>query len=155
MKRQPLTLLQQHFGKSAEYYYHIARGIDNRPLINHRIRKSVGVETTFAQDIKICEDVIECLQSLLEQALTKAAEKQLVAHTLTVKIKYHNFVLITRSRTLPTIVTLTSATREFLEDLLSNTDIGERTVRLLGITLSSLENKAINRYRQLDLFSDW
>jgi len=115
----------------------------------------VGVEITFQQDIKAKQDVIAQLQSLLEKALSKIAEKQLVAHTLTVKIKYHDFVQITRSRTLPHVITAASTLVDILEDLLKNTDIGRRNVRLLGITLSSLENKAgQTRSRQMDLFND-
>jgi len=93
------------------------------------------------------------LQELLEKALQRAAEKQLTAYTLTVKIKYHNFVQITRSRTLP--YTVTKAT-EILEALIKNTGIGESSIRLLGVTLSSLDNKPIDkRFRQTDLFRDF
>ncbi|MGZ4995051.1 MAG: DinB/UmuC family translesion DNA polymerase, partial [Methylobacter sp.] len=83
-------------------------------------------------------------------------EKQLAAHTLTVKIKYHDFVQITRSRTLPQRITAESAMSVILEDLLNDTDIGRRNVRLLGVTLSSLENKSgQTHYRQMDLFNDY
>lgn len=153
LKQLSLEVLQQYFGKSGQCYYNLSRGIDTRPVNNHRIRKSLGVETTFQQDITTKEDAIEHLQSLLEKNLKKIAEKKLDAHTLTVKIKYHDFVQITRSRTLPRSVTDTSATRIILEDLLKDTAIGKRSVRLLGVTLSSLENQlAITRFHQMDLF---
>jgi DNA polymerase-4 len=156
LKKLSLAHLQQHFGKFALYYYNIARGIDNRPVNSHRIRKSIGVEFTFQQDIKTRQEVVQHLQRLLENALKKVTEKQLAARTLTVKIKYHDFVQITRSRTLPHAVTSTSTTLIVLENLLSNTDIGNRNVRLLGVTLSSLENEpALNRFQQMDLFSDF
>ena len=93
------------------------------------------------------------LRVTLDKALQRAAEKQLAAYTLTVKIKYHNFVQITRSRTLPYTVTKAA---ELLEELIKNTGIGESRVRLLGITLSSLENKRIDkRFQQTDLFRDF
>jgi len=67
-----------------------------------------------------------------------------------VKIKYHNFVQITRSRTLPYTVTKAS---ELLGESIKNTGVGESSVRLLGVTLSSLDNKPIdNRFQQTDLF---
>ena len=148
-----LIVLQQHFGKSAAHYYNICRGIDHRPVNSHRITKSVGVETTFQQDIKSRQEILRHLQDLLEKALQRAAEKKLAAYTLTVKIKYHNFVQITRSRTLPYTVTKAP---ELLEELIKNTGIGESRVRLLGITLSSLENKPIDqRFQQTDLFRDF
>ncbi|MGZ8161975.1 MAG: DNA polymerase IV [Methylobacter sp.] len=153
LKQLPLEVLQQYFGKLGQYYYHLSRGIDTRPVNNHRIRKSLGMETTFQQDIITKEDALEYLHNLLEKTLRKISEKKLDAHTLTVKIKYHDFVQITRSRTLPHSVTNTSATRIILEDLLKDTAIGKRSVRLLGITLSSLENQhAVTRFHQMDLF---
>ncbi|TAN70445.1 MAG: DNA polymerase IV [Methylobacter sp.] len=155
LKELPLEMLLHYFGKSGLHYYSISRGIDNRPVNNYRIRKSVGVEVTFQQDIKLKQDVITQLQKLLEKALSNVAEKQLVARTLTVKIKYHDFVQITRSRTLPYALTAVAPIRAILEDLLKNTDIGRRNVRLLGITLSSLENKSGQaHFRQMDLFGD-
>jgi len=155
LKALPLETLQHYFGKAGLHYYSISRGIDNRPVNNCRIRKSVGVEITFQQDIKAKQDVITQLQSLLDKALSKIAEKQLVARTLTVKIKYHDFVQITRSRTLPQIIGAASSIGVIVEDLVKNTDIGRRNVRLLGVTLSSLENKSEQtRFQQMDLFGD-
>jgi DNA polymerase IV len=154
LKELSLEMLQHYFGKAGLHYYSISRGIDNRPVNNYRIRKSVGVETTFQHDIKLKDDVIAHLQCLLKQALSRAAEKQLVAHALTVKIKYHDFVQITRSRTLPQRITAESTLDVTLEDLLKDTDIGRRNVRLLGITLSSLDKSGQSHYRQMDLFND-
>lgn len=65
----------------------------------------MGVGTTFQQDIRSKAEILQHLQALLAQALQKAADKQLLAYTMTVKIKFHNFVQITRSRTLPNTVT--------------------------------------------------
>ncbi|TAK63216.1 DNA polymerase IV [Methylobacter sp.] len=156
LKDQPLEMLQHYFGKAGLHYYNISRGIDNRPVSNYRIRKSIGVEMTFQQDIQLKQDALMHLQSLLEKALSKVDEKKLVAHTLTVKIKYHDFVQITRSRTLPDIITATSSLGFILEDLLKNTDIGRRNVRLLGITLSSLKNNSGQAdRRQMDLFNSY
>lgn len=155
LKAQPLETLQHYFGKAGLHYYNISRGIDHRPVNNDRIRKSVGVEITFQHDIKFKQDVIAQLQNLLQKALGKVAEKQLVAHTLTVKIKYHDFVQITRSRTLAHAVTIKSISDDVFEDLLKDTDIDRRNVRLLGVALSSLENKSGQiHFRQMDLFSD-
>ncbi|MFA6163307.1 MAG: DNA polymerase IV [Methylobacter sp.] len=155
LKELPLEILQHYFGKSGLHYYNISRGIDNRPVNNHRVSKSVGVEITFQQDIKARQDVIENLQNLLKKALAKATKKQLTARTLTVKIKYSDFLQITRSRTLPHIITAASTIGVILEDLLKTTDVGRRNVRLLGVTLSSLDDKSTQPYfQQMDLFSD-
>ena len=154
LKKISLEFLQYHFGKSGQHYYKICRGIDDRPVNCNRETKSVGVETTFQQDIKDRQVIVLHLQDLLEKALKKASEKQLAARTLTVKIKYHDFVQITRSRTLGYRLT-SSAVWPILENLLAHTDIGHRNIRLLGITLSSLENSFKSEYfQQLDLFED-
>lgn len=153
LKRKSLGFLIQNFGKVGQHYFNIARAIDHRPVNNHRESKSVGVETTFQVDIKEYAEVLRHLQSLLAQALTKLSEKQLTAQTLTIKIKYHDFVQITRSRTLSTIISESIDSVSIFESLLKNTDIGTRKVRLLGVSLSSFNHHAppLN-YQQMDLF---
>ncbi len=153
LKMQTLAFLKQNFGKAGHYYYNIARGIDHRPVNNHRTSKSVGVETTFQQDIKDRQIVLLHLDQLLKKALQKLNNKQLAAQTLTIKIKYHDFVQITRSRTLSQLISTSINTEPVFDGLLKNTDIGQRKVRLLGITLSSLQNKSdLVICQQLDLF---
>ncbi len=113
----------------------------------------MDVETIFQRDIGSRAEILQHLQALLPQALQKAADKQLLAYTLTVKIKFHNFVQITRSRTLAQSVTPAS---ELLEELIKNTGVGESSVRLLGVSLSSLQDGLIEqRFQQRDLFRDF
>ena len=153
LKQLTLEELQRHFGNSGTHYYNIARGIDNRPVVNARKSQSVGVETTFQQDIVTTHAVMEQLQRLYEKAFARLIEKNLSAHTLTVKIKYHDFVQITRSRTLPQTISSTTNIRDLLVALLKNTAVGKRNVRLLGITLSSLaDTESLSQLEQADLF---
>jgi len=153
LKKMPLALLQQYFGKSGQHYYNIVRGIDNRPVNNHRTSKSVGVETTFQTDIGDRSIILQQLLMLLQKALTKLTDKELIAHTVTIKIKYQNFVQITRSRTLPQAITDGSGLEMIFTELLKDTEIGEKKVRLLGVTLSSLQPSSLSNYRQLDIFN--
>ena len=153
IKKQSLAFLTQTFGKAGQHYYNISRGIDHRPVNNHRESKSVGVETTFQVDIKARQHVLQHLHKLLTKALTKLYDKKLTAQTLTIKIKYHDFVQITRSRTLSSTISDSMNLAPVFESLLKGTDIGQRKVRLLGVTLSSLQNQSqLLNYRQLDLF---
>lgn len=153
LKQVPLYLLQQHFGKSAQYFHDIARGIDQRPVNACRARKSIGVETTFDSDIQGLAAVLEQLQALLQQALTKLAQGSLIAHTLTIKIKFANFVQITRSRTLAEPIGDSPANLLLLSELLKNTGVERQAVRLLGVTLSSLDaGRQQQTCYQLDLF---
>jgi len=153
LKQQSLIFLTQQFGKAGQHYFNIARAIDLRAVNNHRESKSVGVETTFQQDIKERTEILKQLQLLLRQAIKKVTDKQLTAQTITIKIKYHDFVQLTRSRTLPYTITRSIDSKPVFDSLLKGTDIGQRKVRLLGISLSSLNNPAQRQiYRQLDLF---
>ncbi len=154
LKNQSLLFLQQHFGKTAQHYYNIARGIDHRPVNNHRVSKSVGIETTFQVDIKDRQHVLQNLQQLLSKALKKLHDKKLTAKTVTIKIKYHDFVQITRSRKLSQAISNDSNINTVFESLLKDTHIGQRKVRLLGVTLSSLQNHSQQQaYQQMDLFN--
>lgn len=153
LKKWTLPLLVRHFGKSGLHYYNIARGIDNRPVNNSLPSKSVGVEITFQEDIDDQTLILEQLRELLENALKKLAAKQLTAHTLTVKIKYHDFVQITRSRTLSHAITGDIGFDVIFTELLKNTGMGAKKVRLLGVTLSSLHTASLVNYRQMDLFN--
>lgn len=153
LKQQSLAFLVKQFGKAGRHYHDIARAIDHRPVNNHRESKSIGVETTFQRDITERAEVLAQLQSLLLKALKKLRDKKLTAKTLTIKIKYHDFVQITRSRTLALTLSESIDLEAVIESLLTNTEIGQRKVRLLGVTLSSFNNHGqwLN-YRQLDLF---
>lgn len=153
LKKWSLPLLVQHFGKSGQHYYDIARGIDNRLVNNYRPSKSVGVEITFQEDIADRTLILQELHALLDNALTKLAAKQMTAHTLTIKLKYHNFVQITRSRTLSQAITQVDGFDVIFADLLKDTEIGTKKVRLLGVALSSLHTSGLLHYRQLDLFN--
>ncbi len=153
IKEQSLPFLLKNFGKAGHYYYNIARDIDHRPVNNHRYSKSVGVETTFQVDIKDRRQVLQHLDLLFNKALKKLEAKKMAAQTLTVKIKYHDFVQITRSKTLSKIITDSTEKNLILEGLLKNTEVGRRKIRLLGVTLSSFKDPTqLLKYQQMDLF---
>ena len=152
IRKQSLTFLLQNFGKTGQYFYNISRAIDHRPVNNYRPCKSIGVETTFQVDILNRQDIISCLNELLKKAIKKLNDKQLSAQTLTIKIKYQDFVQVTRSQTLSNPLSGMIDTAAVFDSLLKNTDIGWRKVRLLGVSLSSLSDKSQFKYRQMDLF---
>jgi DNA polymerase-4 len=153
LKQWSLPLLIKHFGKSGQHYFNIAQGIDNRLVTNYRPTKSVGVEITYQHDIEEPTIILDQLCILLENALSKLAAKQMTAHTLTIKLKYHDFVQITRSKTLSQAITSTEGFETVLADLLKDTEAGTKKVRLLGVALSSLHTSALLNYQQLDLFN--
>ncbi len=152
LRKHSLAFLLQNFGKTGQYFYNISRVIDYRPVNNHRPCKSIGVETTFQVDILNRQDIVSCLNGLLKKVIKKLNDKQLSAQTLTIKIKYQDFVQVTRSQTLSNPLSGMIDTAAVFDSLLKNTDIGWRKVRLLGVSLSSLSDKSQLKYRQMDLF---
>lgn len=151
LKQFSLPVLQQHFGKAALFFYQIAQGIDQRPLRMQRESKSVGTEVTYAKDLKESKEVYRQLGILLEKALLKVHAKKLFARTLTVKIKYHDFQQVTRSLTIKKPINQPLISTAVFRQLLKKEAIGQRKIRLLGITLSTLGNQTSD-YQQMDLF---
>lgn len=138
IRAQSLTFLQQHFGISGSYYYGVARGICHRQVTPDRERKSVGGENTFFEDVTTFEDAWAHMQPILDKVWRHITANDVRGRTVTLKVKYADFTLISRSRTLSQSVadreTFASVTRELLEGVFPLA----KSVRLLGVTLSSL-----------------
>jgi len=129
------------FGKSGNYFYDIAHGMDDRPVEPNRIRKSIGKERTFSEDIDDTHEMLEILEDIavrLEDSLTKREAK---GRTITLKIKYFDFQSITRSVTIDEAVDNASVIMKFVKPLLSRTEAGEKKVRLLGISVSNFDDQ--------------
>ena len=130
--------LVQRFGKTGRYYYHIARAQDDRLVQPHRIRKSVGSERTFEVDLSEEEDLLERLQYLAREVAQDLARLQTTARTVTLKLKYFDFTLQTRSRTLSSYIAGSDALFTVARDLLRTPCLPPHPVRLLGISVSNL-----------------
>jgi DNA polymerase-4 len=104
MRNQSLEFMQANFGKAGAYYYWISRGVDNREVRANRIRKSVGAENTFFADLTEFEAMVTELQPLIEKVWRHCEDKGTRGRTVTLKVKFADFVLISRSRTLASAV---------------------------------------------------
>lgn len=139
LRGKSADFLREHFGKSGGWYYRISRGIDHRPVEPHRERKSIGAEDTFAEDVIEFEPARQEIETLAAKVWRSCNAKALTGRTVTLKVKYADFQQITRSRTIDRGVfdaeDLTSISTTLLEGLYPF----EKGVRLLGVTLSSLE----------------
>ncbi len=89
--------LVEVFGKAGHIFYHFARGIDERPVITYRERKSVGCEQTFLEDIYAKSAVIIELYHTVLELLERIAKSGFEGRTLTLKVKFSDFTQITRS----------------------------------------------------------
>jgi DNA polymerase-4 len=154
LRRQSRAFLSVHFGKAADYYYGVARGQDDRPVEADQPRKSVGAETTFAQDLKRWEEVEPVLQPVFAKIWDTCSRGGHAGRTVTVKVKYADFQQITRSRSgLRPIGSEEELARLGL-DLLRPCFPPRRGIRLLGVTISSLEAREHPPQAQLALLLD-
>jgi DNA polymerase IV len=143
--------LTQKFGKSGQYYYNISRGIDHRPVRSQRVRKSLGKETTFAEDTLSVEVLLAKLAPLAEQVLASLDKQELKARTLTLKVKYSNFQQVTRAYTSEEALDF-DAVQLLLPVLMAKTEAGSLPVRLVGLSLSGFDRpKPVKVQSQLDL----
>jgi DNA polymerase-4 len=138
LKRQSLALLQEHFGKAGAYYHAIARGVDERPVRPDRIRKSVGAENTFGQDLTGFDEMQAELAPILDKVWRYCEQSGVRGRTVTLKVKFADFQQITRSRSIPTPIGSRSLLEQASLELLLSILPVPQGVRLLGITLSSL-----------------
>src|SRR5205085_2751275 len=99
LKGQTEGFLQHHFGKAGSYYYWAARGVDERPVRADRIRKSVGAENTFPADLFAHEAARDALREIVDKVWDYCEGTGIRGRTVTLKVKFANFQIITRSRT--------------------------------------------------------
>jgi DNA polymerase-4 len=151
LREQKLAFLQQHFGKPGPYYYWIARGIDERSVRADRIRKSLGAENTFPTDIFTFEAACEALLPIIEKVWRICEGAEIRGRTVTLKVKYADFQQITRSRTGQSLFSTRAEIEQLSYALLEPLFPVTKGIRLLGITLSSLSEKQLEREPQLSL----
>ena len=141
LKAQSLEFLEQYFGRSGAWYHAIVRGEDDRRVVPDRPRKSIGSETTFMQDLDRRTDIERGIAAVLEDVWSYCERTGIAGRTVTVKVKYADFQIITRSRTLPEPV----VSREVLErtslELVGLIFPLEKPVRLLGVSLHNLHRR--------------
>jgi len=155
LRARSIVELQRLFGKAAHYYYNAARGIDHRPVESERPRKSIGAENTFQTDLNDISVMREQIIALTQDVCASLSTRRLRARTLTLKVKYRDFELVTRSQSLAYPVSQARDVIPVLEVLLHRTEAAQRAVRLLGVTASNLvSTDQMAQGHQLDLFRD-
>ncbi|WP_316165881.1 MULTISPECIES: DNA polymerase IV [unclassified Bradyrhizobium] len=151
IRNQTLPFLQQHFGKAGHHYYWISRGIDNRPVRANRIRKSVGAENTFSTDLTDFEPMLAELQPLIDKVWQHCETSGNRGRTVTLKVKFADFEIITRSRSVANLVASREDLARLSVALLQSEMPLAKPVRLLGVSLSSLQQQDIAVEAQLPL----
>lgn len=140
LKEKSLEYLENLFGKSGRYYYNVVRGIHNSEVKPHRIQKSVGVEETFWENLLDEDSVFENLKIICDELETRLNKKEIKGKTITLKIKYKDFSVFTRSRTQEMYYT---DAQDFLRTVKNLWELRpyNRPIRLLGVSLSNLNTE--------------
>jgi DNA polymerase IV len=149
MRNQSLESMQANFGKAGTYYYWISRGVDDREVQADRIRKSIGAENTFSSDLSEFEAMASELQPLIDKVWRLCEDKGTRGRTVTLKVKFADFELITRSRTMSNSVESRTDLESVATDLLRMLFPLEKSVRLLGVSVSGFSLGAIEPSEQI------
>lgn len=137
LKTKSLEFLELHFGKGGSHYYNVVRGIHNSPVRTDHTPKSVGAERTFLDNLSSEIFMLERLDKIAEELEKRLKKSKIAGKTITLKIKYSDFTLQTRSKTLPYYIANKELIFETAKTLLYQEKM-ENSVRLLGISLANL-----------------
>ena len=134
-----MHFLRQHFGSQADYLYRAARGIDLRRVKANRPRKSVGAERTLDKDISSGASLREVLERIIALSWARIAKAEAKGRTVTLKLKHKDFTNLTRARSLPRAIADQEEFARIGHELLDEVLPLAQPVRLVGLTLSVLE----------------
>ena len=140
LKQKSVEYLENHFGNSGLHYFQIVRGIHNSAVKPNRKIKSVGAERTFGENLSSEIFMEERLQSIAKELEKRLQKSKISGKTITLKIKYSDFTLQTRSKTLPYFVSDKNIILDVAKDLLYQERL-KNSVRLLGISVHNLNNE--------------
>ncbi|MAP81548.1 MAG: DNA polymerase IV [Aequorivita sp.] len=149
LKEKSLEFLEEHFGKSGRFYYNIVRGIQNSKVKSTRIQKSLAAEHTFSENISSEIFMLERLEEIAFEVESRLQKRSLAGKTVTLKIKYSDFSLQTRSKTLPLFIASKELIVEVVKELLFQEKMKE-SVRLLGISISNLNNETSKKQEVIE-----
>jgi DNA polymerase IV len=152
LRAKSLAFLQQHFGKSAAWYFAIANGEDDRPVVADRPRKSAGSETTFERDLTAASEIEAGVEAMADEVWAWRDNAKAYGRTVTVKVKFADFQQVTRGRSFPTVIARHDLLRRSSIELVRPLLPTARGVRLLGVTVSNFDLAPANADEALPLF---
>jgi DNA polymerase-4 len=152
LRTKSLAFLQQHFGKSAAWYLGIANGEDDRPVVADRQRKSSGSETTFQNDLTAPADIEAGVTAMADEVWAWCEKATAFGRTITLKVKFADFHLVTRSRSFPTAITRHDLLRQASIELVRTLLPTAKGIRLLGVTVSNFDKASVANPDELPLF---
>ena len=139
LRAQDVAFLEARFGKAGRWYHAIAGGEDHRPVSPHRERKSSGSETTFDTDLVDPTAIEAGLLGQADDVWAWCEKAGMYGRTVTAKIKFADFRIATRSRTLPHPAADRETLRSVAVDLVRTIYPPRTGIRLLGVTVSNFD----------------
>lgn len=150
LKSRSKEFLTDHFKSSGDHYYRIVRGLHQSEVKPNRIQKSVAAEHTFTKNLTSEVYMMERLENIAAELENRLSRSNVAGKTVTLKIKYSDFSQQTRSKTLPYFIKDKDILQEIVKDLLYQEKIKE-SVRLLGISVSNLNNQTKKKEKVMDV----
>ncbi len=144
-------LLKRCVGSLADWLKRLSYGDDPREVRPDRPWKSISAETTYSEDL---EDIAEMRNELarLSQRVTQSLDKKrLLARTVTIKVRYGDFITVTRSHTADPATRKPAEFAARAMALLARTEAARRPVRLLGVGAHELSGDDVAHPEQLAL----
>ncbi len=144
LKKKTEEELTTLFGKSGKHYYNIVRGIQYSQVTPNRLRKSIAAERTFLNDIFTHQEINDALKDIAQELERRMLKNKTKGKTVTLKIKYNNFTVQTRSKTIEDYINLKTDFYPIIMTLLNQSQL-QNPVRLFGISFSNLDNRETER----------
>ena len=152
LARMPDSILENLLGKNGKKMKLLAQGIDKSPVTPPSTAKSIGKETTFGTNITEKAVLIKELLKISQMVGYTARKKGYKGRTITLKIRFHNFITLNKSMTLENSTNIDDLIFKTVVILLDKIKIKKEGVRLLGVKLSKLTSN--DKLKQLNLLGD-
>jgi DNA polymerase-4 len=143
--------LVRRFGKAGRYYFDISRAVDNRVVNPNRIRKSLGAERTFEDDLIENEEILDQTAKITNILIERMERSKAKGKTVTLKLKFNDFEVINRSKTFAHSISEPDEIKQISNDLALKELPAKKGIRLIGVTISNLENTPDKSPKQLTL----
>ena len=130
--------LMAQFGKVGRFYYQIARGEDDRPVVANRVRKSVSVETSYDPDLVDRLEIETALERVAIDLYERVEKAGVAGQTLTLKVKFADYSQVTRSVTQTVAFMEVRSIQESSRRLLAGLELDGKSIRLLGLGIGKL-----------------
>jgi len=140
--------LAQSFGKMGSFYYDAVRGIDDRPVESHRIRKSLAVERTLNEDLSNPDDILLVIDRIVEKFFERLRKADNFGRTISLKIKTSDFLILNRSHSEDYYIRSVDDIRRIAHQLFLNNQAKFKSIRLIGLSASNLEKEKLDKASQ-------